>query len=138
MTSSVQPVGDTIVVQGPEALSDLARCVLARIRLDRLNGASPARYAGLLAAIHTAMSESGHEDAEPAARQTHSTSQDGDDWMSTTQAAQLLGVTPRQARRLAPRMSGGVRVGNTWVFAKAPVLALAEQRKRKAHNGQRS
>ncbi|GJF09558.1 hypothetical protein NGTWS0302_24090 [Mycolicibacterium cyprinidarum] len=137
MTGSVQPVGDKIVVQGREALTDLARCVLARIRADRLNGASPARYAALLAAIYDAMSQTRHEDAETAAEQTHSNSQDGDDWMSTTQVALLLGVTTRQVQRQAPKLRA-VRVGNTWVFRKAPVLALAEERKRKAHNGQRS
>ncbi|GJF09513.1 hypothetical protein NGTWS0302_23980 [Mycolicibacterium cyprinidarum] len=133
----VTVVDGALTIRGRDTLTDLARCVLARIRLDRLNGASPARYAKLLAAIYDAMSETRHEDAETAAEQTHSNSQDGDDWMSTTQVALLLGVTTRQVQRQAPKLRA-VRVGNTWVFRKAPVLALAEERKRKAHNGQRS
>ncbi|MGE2835460.1 hypothetical protein [Mycobacterium sp. SMC-4] len=133
----VRQVGDTVTVRGRNALDDLARCVLARIQKDRLNGASPARYARLLAAIHTAMSSSGQQLAESADPQTHSNQQGEDNWMSTTEAAATLGITCRQMRRLAPSIDGAQRIGNTWALRQAAVLALAEERHRKARNGQR-
>lgn len=130
-------IGDTVLIQGQAALNDLASCVIARMQRDRLNGASPARYAQLLASIHAAMSDSGQQLAETAPAQTDSESQHESDWMTTAQAAHALGITERQMRRLARTLDGAQRVGNTWVLKREPLLALAEERKRKASNGQR-
>lgn len=135
--SSVRRIGDTVLIQGQAALNDLASCVIARIQRDRLNGASPARYAHLLASIHAAMSDNGQLFAETTLPQQQSTQEHETDWMTTAQAAQTLDITERQMRRLARTLDGAHRAGNTWVLKREPVLALAEERKRKARNGQR-
>jgi hypothetical protein len=137
MTPPVQQLGAAVVISGRDALQDLAVCVLARIRQDRLNGASPARYGPLLATIHAAMSAIGHEVAEGVAPETQSNRQGADDWMSVTEAATELGVSDRHMRRLACTRQLGQRFGATWALDRGAVLALAEERKRKAHNGER-
>lgn len=128
----VQQLGDAVTFKGADVLQSLRGCINARIRQCRLNGESPMKYARVLAAIHDAlMSDCGHDVAESVADQQHSKSQDGDDWMSITEAAEALDLSGRQVRRLAPRLSG-VRVGASWVLPKAPVLALAKERERNA------
>ncbi|WP_370501194.1 helix-turn-helix domain-containing protein [Mycolicibacterium sp. jd] len=127
---SVLQIGDSVTIRGRVALNDLASCVLARIQRDRLNGASPARYANLLSAIHSAMSQTRQIVAEPVAPESDSDGQDVNDWLSAGEVADILGVTCRTAQRLAPRLRA-VRVGNCLAFPRAPVLALAEERKRK-------
>jgi hypothetical protein len=42
------------------------------------------------------------------------------DWISTQQAAQMLGLSDRQIRRRATEL-GGRKAGNTWVFPKGQV-----------------
>jgi hypothetical protein len=136
----VQQVGPALLVQGKEGLDQLAKCVLAQIREMQRNGYSPAPYAQLLRTIHAArMSQPRHEFASYQLVETHSESQDADDWIGVTEAAQALGVGIRQMQRLAHSLSPGQakRIGKSWTLKRAPVLALAAERQRKAANGQR-
>ncbi len=54
------------------------------------------------------------------------------DLISVAEAAGLLRLSKRQVQRLAARPGGldGLRVGRAWMLARAPVLALAEERAR--------
>ena len=134
---SVRQMGDSVVIRGREALDDIAKCVLAQIRESQRNGYSIEPYARLLRTIHTArMSPPRHEFASHQVLESHSGSQDGDDLMDANGAAAELSMSIRQVQRLAPGL-GAVRVGRSWAFKRAPVLALAAERKRKAANGQR-
>lgn len=136
-TPPVQQVGNAVLVQGQEALDQIAKCVLAQIRETQRNGYSVEPYAQLLRTIHAArMSHSRHEFAITAAAEPQSDGQDGDDLMNATFAAAELNISVRQVQRLAPCL-GAVRVGRSWAFKRAPVLAAAEERRRKAANGQR-
>jgi ABC-type dipeptide/oligopeptide/nickel transport system ATPase subunit len=85
------------------------------------------------------MSANGHEFASYQVVESHSDSQDEDDWIDVAAAAELLVVSRRHVRRLAPSLSPGQakRIGTSWALRKAPVLALAQERKRKAANGER-
>jgi len=132
----VQQVGGAVLVQGREGLDQFAKCVLAQIRETQRNGYSVEPYAQLLRTIHTARmsgSANGHELASYQVVQSHSDGQDVDDWIDVAEAAELLAVSRRHVRRLAPSLSAGgaKRIGNTWALRKAPVLALAEQRRRR-------
>jgi hypothetical protein len=137
---TVQQNGDAVIIQGRDGLDQIAKCVLAQIREVQRNGYSVEPYAQLLRTIHAArMSDNGHELASDQLLQSHSESQDVDDWIDVTAAADVLAVSPRQVRRLAPSFTPGnaKRIGNSWALKQAPVLALAEERKRKARNGER-
>lgn len=96
-------------------------------QMARLRG-----YRDVLAAAHTdRMSAVGHTFAEVTVAESHSESQDGDDWMSIADVAAELSLSARHARRLAPKL-GGVRIGASWVVRKAPVLTFKAARERKA------
>jgi ABC-type dipeptide/oligopeptide/nickel transport system ATPase subunit len=137
MTSNppaVQQVGGAVLVQG-QGLDQFMKCVLAQIRVAQRSGYSVEPYAQLLRTIHTArsMSANGHEFASYQVVESHSDSQDEDDWIDVAAAAELLVVSRRHVRRLAPSLSPGQakRIGKSWALRKAPVLALAEQRRSK-------
>lgn len=129
----VQQAGSAVLVQGRAALDLLAKCVLAQIREVQRNGYSVEPYAQLLRTIHTArMSQPRHEFASYQVVEAHSNSQDVDDWIDVAEAAEVLAVTRRQMQRLTLKQfaPGDVkRIGNSWALKRAPVLALAEQRK---------
>jgi hypothetical protein len=136
----IQQLGSAILIQGDEGLTQLARCVLAQIREVQRNGYSAEPYAQLLRTIHTArMSQPRHEHANCQLVDAHSNSHGVDDWISVAAAAEVLGVTRRQVQRLAPGLSPGQarRIGNVWALRSGAVMALSEERKRKAANGQR-
>ena len=131
----VQQVGAAVLVQGKDALDQFAKCVLAQIRETQRNGYSVEPYAQLLRTIHRArgLSVNGQELATYVVAESHSDSQDEDDWIDVAEAAELLVVSRRHVRRLAPSLSPGQakRIGRSWALRKAPVLALAEERRRR-------
>jgi hypothetical protein len=79
------------------------------------------------------MSPPRHEFASYEVVEAHSGSQDADDWIDVAEAARILTVSRRQVQRLALSLTPGdaKRIGNVWALRKAPVLALAEERRRK-------
>ena len=137
----VQQVGGAIIVQG-DCLQHLLAAVLALMREMHANGfAHPPALADLLIKAHAArtthrardMSANGHELATYVVAESHSEGQDVDDWIDVAEAAKLLRIGHRQMRRLAPSLSPGQarRIGRAWALKRAPVLALAEQRRRR-------
>jgi hypothetical protein len=132
---AVQQVGGAVVVQG-DCLQHLIASVLALIREMQRNGyAPPSALADLLTKAHAArMSQPRHEFASYQVVESHSEGQDVDDWIDVAEAATVLAISRRHVQRLAPSLSPGdaKRIGNSWALRKAPVLALAnERRKRK-------
>lgn len=98
-----------------EDLGVVAYAVAAAQRSRRRNGLGPLRRLDALAAALDAarVAATGHADSEP----DHT----GDaETMTTTEAAQLLGVSDRTARRLAPGL-GGRRIGGRWHLDAAAV-----------------
>jgi ABC-type dipeptide/oligopeptide/nickel transport system ATPase subunit len=130
---AVQQVGGAVIVQGAECLQHLKASVLALMREMQANGyAPPPALADLLIKAHAAgVSDNGHEFATYQLVQSDSNCQDASDWIDVAEAARILGVSERQARRLAQNLSSGEvkRIGNTRALRKAPVLALAERRR---------
>jgi hypothetical protein len=112
-------VGGVVIVHGTAART-LCEAVLIAERARRANGYPISTdYATLAAELHAAASAAGHSDvrAEP----------DGDSVVVSPtvpieQAAAELGVSKRQARRLAPDL-GGKLVGGRWLLDEQ---ALAE------------
>jgi hypothetical protein len=137
MTSNppaVQQLGGAVVVQG-DCLQHLMASVLALMREMQRNGyAPPSALGDLLAKAHPArMSQPRHEFASYQVVEAHSEGQDVDDWIDVAEAAEVLAVTRRQVQRLALKQfaPGDVkRIGNSWALKRAPVLALAEARRR--------
>ena len=130
----VQQVGSAVLVQGKEALDQVAKCVLAQIRETQRNGYSVEPYAQLLRTIHTArMSPPRHEFVSYQVVEAHSEGQDVDDWIDVAEAAEVLGVGIRQMQRLALNFPPGEAkcIGNSRALKRAPVLALAEERRRR-------
>ena len=75
-------------------------------------------------------SATGHELAGEIPAESCCNGQDGADLIGVSEAAGILSISPRQARRLAAQVGlGGVRIGKAWALRRAPVLALAAQRK---------
>jgi hypothetical protein len=137
----VQQCGGAVLIQGEQGLTSLARCVLAQIRESQRNGYSIEPYARLLTSIHAArMSAPRHENTVYVVAESHSEGQGGADWYSVAEAAAVLALSRRQTQRLAQQLAllqQAKRIGTTWALQQAPVLALAEERKRKARNGER-
>jgi hypothetical protein len=136
----VQQLGGAVLIQGQDGLNDLARCILSRIKQEQRNGCSPAPYARMYAAVHAAMSSTRHESTVYVVAESHSEGQGGADWYSVAEAAAVLALSRRQTQRLAQQLAllqQAKRIGTTWALQQAPVLALAEERRRKARNGER-
>lgn len=134
MTERVMQVGGAVLIQGKEGLDQIAKCVLAQIRELNRNGYSSAPYAQLLTTIHAArMSQPRHELVSYQLVESHSDSQDVDDWIDVAEAAAILEISGRQMQRLAREFAPGhVRsIGTSRALKRAPVLALATQRRKR-------
>ena len=68
------------------------------------------------------MSVGGHESTEFACASASS-----QQWLSSCEAAEYLGLTARQVRRLTADL-GAVQVGSLWLFDRRKVLAYREGR----------
>lgn len=130
----VQQLGGAVTIQGAPLLASVYRCVLAGIarrRHDGLPCADLLEVARALRRAHVA-----HERQE-VARDVDTSScwgdqQSRDDWRTTGEAAALLGCSRRSVQRMA-RAPGGldaIRVGRTYLLRSAPLLVLAEERRR--------
>jgi excisionase family DNA binding protein len=122
-----------VVVQG-DALPLLYRAVLALAARHNRDGITPSPLLHELRAAlfrATTMSPTRHQLANALASSSCCGGQDPSDLISVAEAAELQRLSKRQVQRLAANPGGldGVRIGRTWMLAKAPVLTLAEQRK---------
>jgi hypothetical protein len=97
--------GPVVVLSGP-SLAAALQAVRIAARQRGLNGVRPsADWGQLVEAFTTALSADGRE---PVAAQQ--------EWVSTRQAATILGCSERQARRIAAQV--GHRVGRQWLIPK--------------------
>ncbi len=128
--------GDSVVIQGKQLLGETYRSVLDHIARRRTNGTPSDDLRQLAKALFRAynMSPQRHEiDSGADDRPSSSNQQSRDDWITTGEAALLLGMSRRSVQRLA-RAPGGleaIRVGRTYAIRSAPLLAL--QRKKASH-----
>lgn len=130
----------TVLIQTPEMLAAVDRCVLLGIRQRRPDGL-PAHdlleLAKTLFCAHTAAtSRSRHELVDSVPAESCCEGQGASDWCSVGEAAALLRLSRRQVQRPAAdsRWGGvdGVCVGRAWMLRRVPVLALAKVREREA------
>lgn len=139
MTPPVQQMGGAVLVQSPEMLAAVYGCVRAGIERRSRDGLASGHLAELQKLLRRAhMSATRHELVSYQVVESHSEGQDGGDWIDVAEAAAELALGRRQTQRLAQQLARRAlakRIGNSWALNRAPVLALAEQRKRKAHNG---
>ena len=131
----VQQCGAAVLIQGEQGLTDLAKCLLAQIRESQRNGYSVEPYARMLRIAYSArMSARGHEFATYVLSEQESEGQDGFDWFSVEEAAAVLTLSRCQTQRVAQQLfRAGLakRIGTAWALKRAPVLALAEERRKR-------
>jgi hypothetical protein len=125
---------DSVTITGAPMLAMVYRSVLLGIRQHRTDGLPSSDLLALAKVLRrahiNAMSGSGHELADPAPGQPCCACRGGADLIGVSEAAVILSISPRQARRLAAQVGlGGVRIGKAWALDRSAVLALAEQRK---------
>ena len=129
----VQQDGATVTIRG-DALALLYRGLIALAARHRRDGVtSPPLLHELRTVLFraTTMSPTRHKDAGHTLGGPCCNGQDPSDLVTVAEAAELLRLSKRQVQRLAAHSGGlgGVRVGRIWMLAKAPVLALAEERR---------
>lgn len=123
-------LGPGVVLVEAEHIAVLRYAVATAVREKRRVGMAPSPALVELhqAAEHAyrqAMSLTRHDDTPPAPVEQPST------WIDTDQAARILGVTRRQAQRLA-RTLDARRVGQAWTFDPDRVH---EYQRKKRNNG---
>ena len=128
-----------VIVSG-DAAALLYRATLALILREHRDGVAPSPLLHQLRRElyrATTMSPPRHRDDSRPPTESCCNGQDPSDLLSVADAAGLLRLSKRQVQRLAASPGGldGVRVGRTWMLAKAPVLALAERRQRDRPDG---
>ena len=124
----VQTLSDAVVLQGP-AVAEVAYLVNLGLRhRANLDGTAPSDRQRALLRMLTDTAEAslalpptprGHADL-PATPDLAESTVVGE--MKTAEAARLLGVTPRHARRLAADIDGR-RVAGAWTFDRSAVIA---------------
>jgi hypothetical protein len=122
----IEVLGDAVLIRG-QALLDNYWLVRRGVEAAEVReGIAPsARVAGLLAAQRRALSASEVPVTELRAEGTSASS--GAERIGSGEAADLMGMTERWARHLAPEL-GGHKVAGRWTFDKQLVLARANDR----------
>ena len=115
---------------GDKEICDAYRFVAGEVRRRVLNTPKPIPVEGwmnyLLMRLDQevrAMSSQRHEKSAAAEEL------DPEEWIGTTDAAEILGLTVRQTQRLA-RDLDGKRVGRIWLFRRSIVEDYAEEKRR--------
>ena len=123
---SARALGYAVLVEGEGELRALKFALAAAVRECRRNGKALSPFLGtLIEVVYAAMSEPGPADG-------HSDIPDAEsevELIDTATAAEILGVTPRHLRRLAPSLDG-TRTRNGWVFHRGSVSDYRELRHR--------
>lgn len=140
----IQQLGSAVLLQGADVLRLVNFCLRAGVQKLHRDGLSPARVEELKQVVRRAlMAASGHEDAVYVLAEAHSPCQDelfnalnNVEWWSVAEAADELGISRRQIRRIAEE-GLGIRKGRAWMLPKARVLALKAEREREARNDSR-
>jgi excisionase family DNA binding protein len=127
-------VTDSVTICGAPLLAATYRCVLAGIARRRRDGL-PAHDLQQLARELRRAHEMSLQRQKLAAvvvdqpRWDHQ--QTRDDWCTTGEAAELLGLSRRSVQRMAKDPGGldAIRVGRTYLLRSAPLLVLAAERR---------
>ncbi|MFX1757245.1 helix-turn-helix domain-containing protein [Rhodococcus sp. As11] len=114
MTPPVQRLAPGVLLLTGDAVQALAYAVQVAQRARQRNGLPPSRALAALA------SAAGQQDTEPA-----SALETEPEWITTEEAARMLGISDRQARRLAPRL-GGRLTGGRWLLDRRAVTEHQE------------
>jgi hypothetical protein len=119
-------LGGGRVLLGPAGTLHIARALALAVRTARRDGIGlPAEVAQLVEAVDAeaaeAMSARGHADVRDTAVLSESPASE---LVSVEEAAVMLGVSTRQARRLVPLL-GGRKVGRVWTIDRREVAAHA-------------
>jgi hypothetical protein len=119
---------DSVTVSGKQLLGEVYRAVLGHIAHRRANGTPSHDLQQVARELYRAhMSPQRHELPTDTDDQPCSEGQDGE-LIDSAEAAELLAVSRRQAQRLAAR-GLATRCGQVWLYRRAAVQALAQQRK---------
>lgn len=111
--------GGIVVLSGP-ALRAARDCALIAVKHRKLSGVPYQTYEALACEFAAAVSAAGHSDVRsPAVSKAVAVTQPT---VPLAEAAERLGISDRQARRLAPQL-GGRRVAGRWLVDE---LALRE------------
>lgn len=119
MTPPVQRLAPGVLLLTGDAVDALAYAVQVAQRARRRNGLPASRALTALALAAT-----GHADNEthpPEHSEPHTTTE----WITTEEAARMLGCSNRQARRLAPTL-GGQLTGGRWLLDRQAVTEHRE------------
>jgi hypothetical protein len=121
--------GGAVTLTGGTMLASAYRATLAGIARRRRDGLPSHDLQELARALRRAhMSAAGHKDAPAPPSEAPCNSQHGD-LVGSAAAAEILGTSPRTARRLAANGSDAFRYGPIWLYRRSAVLALARERK---------
>ena len=134
----IQQHDDRVTIATAPMLAAVYRATLAGIARRRADGLPAGDLQELTRALYrahsAAMSAGGHRLDETPTNPTCSGCHGASDLISTTEAARILSVSPRQVRRLAAgnsMLGGGHRIGNALVLLRAPTMALKQEREAK-------
>ena len=111
MTSGVHRVGPVVVLSG-DGLRAAMQCVVITIRHRALSGLPNGTYEQLAQELGAAMAESGQSDVRKIAVREIDVMQRPT--VPIDEAATRMGLSHRQARRLAPKLGGQI-VGGRWL-----------------------
>lgn len=141
MTVSVIPryaaeaLGPNVVLLRDLAVRDAIYLVGRGIQATNANSVNMPRFQNLLRHLRraSAMADNGHEDVDPdAALGEFESCENGADPISVREAGEILGLSERQALRLAPQI--GRKVRGRWMVSRSSVLALRDQRRQEQHD----
>ena len=129
----IEQRGDSVVITGRPLLGEVYRAVQLGIAHRRANGVPSRDLQAAAQALYRAhMSPPRHElatAADTSASWDHQQSRD--DWVTTAEAASLLGLSRRSVQRMAKAPGGldSIRVGRTYLLRSAPLLVQANERR---------
>lgn len=122
MIGDLETLGDALIIRG-DALVSLYRVLRHAQRAGVPPGVErPEKVKALETATHATLVVLAQRHRDTSAPCT------GVDWLSTEQVAKRLGVTVRQAQRLAPQLDAERR-GGAWKFPADAVDAAAAERR---------
>lgn len=131
----IEQHGDSVTIRGRPLLGEVYRSVLDHITQRRTNGAPSDDLRQLARLLYRAyVSSQRHEIDTATDTAAGLKGQDGEP-IDSAEAARLLAVSRRQAQRLAASSGADLatRCGGVWLYRRAAVQALAQQRKKASH-----
>ncbi|TYQ02026.1 hypothetical protein [Gordonia paraffinivorans] len=129
-TDGARALGPVVMIEGEEALRLLKFAVKAGVAKHAYNGMRnhvlDVMFAAATEAL-AAMSESGHVDGQGPVDETDC---DPTELIDANVAAEILGLSPRQVRRLGRTLGGKQLPNGCWTFHRGTVDDYVRERKR--------